>query len=102
MEEGGNGQASSASSCEGSGVNALVTRGRTFALPTEWEAPPGDPLHHQTASSAKILCSAVFVTALDADLAAENIGYFTSDYDQRAILTKREVDMERKEVRLTL
>ena len=102
VEEGGNGDTSSASSNEGSAIKALVTRARTFEQPTEWEGPPGDPLQHHTAGFAKILCSAVFVTGLDADFAAENIGYFTSDYDQRSRVTKREVDLEKKEVRLTL
>ena len=83
-------------------ADALVARAEAFELPTEWERPPGDPLHHHTAGFAKILCSAVFITGLDADFAAENIGYFTSDYDQRSRVTKREVDIERKLVRLTL
>ena len=83
-------------------VDALVARARSFELPTDWERPPGDPLHHHTAGFAKILCSAVFVTGLDADFAAENIGYFTSDYDQRSKVIKRDVDMENKLVHLTL
>ena len=86
----------------GSQVDALVARAKSFELPTEWVGPPGDPLHHHTAGFAKILCSAVFVTGLDADFAAENIGYFTSHYDERSKVTKREVDMEKKLVRLTL
>ena len=83
-------------------AEALVARGKSLELPTEWVAPPGDPLHHHTAGFAKILCSAVFITGLDADFAAENIGYFTSDYDQRSKVTKREVDQEHKLVGLTL
>jgi len=83
-------------------VDVLVARAKSFELPTEWVRPPGDPLHHHTAGFAKILCSAVFITGLDADFAAENIGYFTSDYDQRSKVTNREIDMENKLVRLTL
>ena len=37
-------------------------------------ADSGDPLHHHAAGFEKILCSAVFITALDADFAAEDIG----------------------------
>ena len=83
-------------------AEALVARAKSFELPTEWARPPGDPLHHHTAGFAKILCSAMFITGLDADFAAENIGYFTSDYDQRSKVTKREIDMAAKEVHLTL
>ena len=83
-------------------ADALVARAVSFELPTDYVGPPGDPLHHHTAGFAKILCSAVFITGLDADFAAENIGYFTSDYDQRSKVTKREIDLENKMVHLTL
>jgi len=102
MNEGGNQGTSSASYNEDPEVEALVARAKSFELPTEWVRPPGDPLHHHTGGFAKILCSAVFITGLDADFAAENIGYFTSDYDQRSKVTNREIDMENKLVRLTL
>ena len=102
VNEGGNQETSSASYNGVSEVEALVARAKSFELPTEWVGPPGDPLHHHTAGYAKILCSAVFITGLDAGFAAENIGYFTSDYDQRSKVTKREVDMEKKMVHLTL
>ena len=98
----GNEETSPASQNEASGVDALVARAKSLELATEWVGPPGDPLHHHTAGFAKILCSAVFVTGLDADFAAENIGYFTSDYDERSKVTKREIDTEKKLVHLTL
>ena len=64
---------------------------------------PGDiALEHHTSGFAKILYSAVFVSGLDADFAAENVGYFTSPYPARAEVTDRVVDTVRKEVRLTL
>ena len=78
VDEGGNEVTSSSSSNTMSAAEALVARAKSFELPTEWVGPPGDPLHHHTAGFAKILCSAVFITGLDADFAAENIGYFTS------------------------
>ena len=92
VDEGGNEETSSTSSNTMSAADALVARAKSFELPTEWVGPPGDPLHHHTAGFAKILCSAVFITGLDADFAAENIGYFTSDYDQRSKVTNREID----------
>src|SRR6266568_4278120 len=45
--------------------------------------PPGDALEHHAAGFAKIMCSAVFVTGLDPDFAAENVGYFTAPYEVR-------------------
>ena len=81
---------------------ALIARGRALELPGEWEPPPGDPLVHSTSGFAKILCSAVFLTGLDPADAAENVGYFTSAYEDRVHVTDTVVDYQRGEVRLTL
>ena len=81
---------------------ALIARGEALELPGEWETPPGDPLVHSTSGFAKILCSAVFLTGLDPADAAENVGYFTSAYEDRVHVTDTVVDYEREEVRLTL
>lgn len=51
---------------------------------------------------ARTLCSGVFVTGLDEDFAAENIGYFTSPYETRSVVVNREVDHENKMVHLTM
>jgi CubicO group peptidase (beta-lactamase class C family) len=80
----------------------LVARAAELELPTDYSPPPGDALEHHTAGFAKILCSAVFMTGLDPDFAAENVGYFTSPYEERARVTKREVDREKRAVHLTL
>lgn len=80
----------------------LIARAKSFELPTEYVPPPGDPLAHNTSGFAKILCSAVFITGLDPDFAAENIGYFTAPYAERAKVVDRKIDTEKKEVRLTL
>ena len=40
--------------------------------------PPGDPLSDHASGFAKTLCSAVFVTGLDAEFAAENVGVFAT------------------------
>src|SRR6266566_1107921 len=63
---------------------ALLARAKALELSTPYVPPPGDPLEHHTAGYAKIMCSAVFITGLDPDFAAENIGYFTSHYAERA------------------
>ena len=81
---------------------ALLTRAASLELDTEYVLPPGDALSHHTSGFAKILCSAVFITGLDADFAAENIGYFTSPYEERKQVVSREVDEEQQAVHLTL
>ena len=55
---------------------ALIARAKSFELDTPYVPPPGDPLSHHAAGFAKIMCSAVFITGLDPDFAAENVGYF--------------------------
>lgn len=80
----------------------MLARADSLELDTDYTPPPGDPLSHHASGFAKILCSAVFVTGLDFDFAAENIGYFTAPYDERAKLTDRQLDMENKAVHITL
>ncbi len=80
----------------------LIARADSFELDTPYEPPPGDALSHDASGFAKILCSAVFITGLDFEFAAENIGYFTAPYEVRAILKDRKLDMENKAVHITL
>ena len=65
-------------------TEALIARGKSLELDTPYVPPPGDALEHHTAGFAKIMCSAVFMTGLDPDFAAENVGYFISPYAERA------------------
>jgi CubicO group peptidase (beta-lactamase class C family) len=81
---------------------ALVARAKPFELPTKYVPPPGDALSHHTAGFAKTLCSAVFITGLDPDFAAENVGYFTGPYEERKHVVEKKIDREKKEVHLTL
>ena len=84
------------------GMAALLARALELELATEYVAPPGDPLHHHTAGFAKILCSAVFITGLDAADAAANVGEFTAPFDERRHVVDTVVDYETKSVSLTL
>jgi CubicO group peptidase (beta-lactamase class C family) len=81
---------------------ALVARAKSFEIATEYTPPPGDALEHHTAGFAKTLCSAVFITGLDPDFAAENVGYFTGPYEERKHVTEKRIDRENKAVHLTL
>src|SRR6478672_4765621 len=81
---------------------ALLARARQFELDTPYEPPPGDPLEHNTSGYAKTMCSAVFITGLDPDVAAESVGYFTGPYEERKKVGKPVVDREKKEVRIAL
>src|SRR3990172_9613681 len=81
---------------------ALVARAKPLELETEYVPPRGDALEHHTAGFAKTLCSAVFITGLDPDFAAENVGYFTGPYEERKHVTAKRIDRENKEVHLTL
>ena len=64
--------------------DGLIARGKSLELNTPYVPPLGDPLVHHTSGYAKIMCSAVFITGLDPDFAAENVGYFTGPYAERA------------------
>jgi CubicO group peptidase (beta-lactamase class C family) len=81
---------------------ALIARAKPFELDTPYEPPPGDPLEHHTSGYATTMCSAVFITGLDPDVAAESVGYFTGPYDERRKVGKPVVDRAKKEVRIAL
>jgi CubicO group peptidase (beta-lactamase class C family) len=81
---------------------ALIARAKALELDSAYIAPPGDPLVHHAAGFAKVMCSAVFITRLDPDFAAENVGYFTAPYEMRAKLGKPLVDREHKQVRVSV
>ena len=83
-------------------VNPLIERGKKLQLKTAYKAPPGDALSHNTAGYAKIMCSAVFITGLKPEFAAENVGYFTSPYAERAKVGKPVIDYIKKTVSITL
>lgn len=80
----------------------LIARAQLFELPTEYVPPPGEALHHHTAGFAKILCSGVFITGLDAADAAENVGGFISPFEERHHVVDTVVDYASQSVSLTL
>src|SRR4029453_18618630 len=64
----------------------LIQRAKSLELNTPYVPPPGDPLEHHAAGYAKVMCSAVFITGLDPDFAAANVGFFTGPYEERGRL----------------
>src|SRR5262245_275077 len=80
----------------------LIARARSLELDTPYVPPPGDPLEHHAAGFAKVMCSAVFVTGLDPQVAAENVGYFTGPYAERAKVGKPVIDRANRAVHITL
>ncbi|AUD01049.1 serine hydrolase domain-containing protein [Spirosoma pollinicola] len=80
----------------------MLTRAAELDLKTPYKAPPGDALSHHTSGYAKIMCSAVFITGLKPDFAAENVGYFTSPYEERAKVGKPVIDFTKKSVSITI
>ena len=81
---------------------ALIARAKSLELNTPYVPPPGDAQEHHASGFAKVMCSAVFITGLDPDFAAENVGYFTSPYAERARVGKPVVDRRNKAVHITL
>ncbi len=82
--------------------DALVARAKALELDTPYVPPPGDALEHHASGFAKVMCSAVFITGLDPDLAAESVGYFTAPYAERAKLGKPTVDRAAKAVHVAV
>jgi CubicO group peptidase (beta-lactamase class C family) len=82
--------------------DALIARANSLELNTLYVPPPGDALEHHAAGFAKIMCSAVFITGLDPDFAAENVGYFIAPYAERAMMKKPVIDHDAKAVHVTL
>src|ERR1035441_763008 len=82
--------------------DAMLARDKALELPTPYVPPPGNPLEHHAAGFAQIMCSAVFITGLDPDFAAENVGYFTAPYAQRSKLGRPVIDRVAKTVRVAV
>jgi len=81
---------------------ALIARAKGLELNTPYEPVPGNALEHNTSGYAKTMCSAVFITGLDPDVAAESVGYFTGPYAERKKVGKPVVDRAKKEIRISI
>ncbi|MEO8524436.1 MAG: serine hydrolase [Caldimonas sp.] len=99
---GGSGAGTSAAAPALPAPAALIARAKTFELNTPYVPPPGDPLEHDTSGYAKAMCSAMFITGMDIDVAAENVGYFTAPYASRAKVGRPVVDPVRKQVSVSM
>src|SRR3989441_6913047 len=82
--------------------DSLIALAKALEPNTPYVPPPGTALEHHAAGFAQIMCSAVFITGLDPDFAAENVGYFTAPYAERATLGKPVIDRAGKAVHVTL
>src|SRR5450759_3225202 len=94
--------ATTGSQAPASATDALIARAKSLELNTPYVPPPGNPLEHHASGFAKVMCSAVFITGLDPDFAAENVGYFTAPYAERAKLGKPVIDRVKKTVQVSV
>src|SRR5713101_4256675 len=81
---------------------ALIARGNSLELHTNYVPPPGEKIEHYASGYAKVMCTAVFVTGLDPAFAAENVGYFTAPYEERAKLGTPKIDRQKQTVEVTM
>jgi hypothetical protein len=76
---------------------ARVARAKALEFPTEYVAPPGDPMSHHAAALARVVCAGVFISGLDADFVVANAGAIPP-FDVRKDLGKPVVDAAKKTV----
>ena len=79
----------------------MIQRAALLELDTPYVPPPGDPDSFFAVAFARTLCSAIFVSDLDEQFAAENVGFFTAPHEKRHIVIDRLVDAEAKTVTIT-
>ena len=76
---------------------ARVARAKALELPTEYVAPPGDPMIHHAAALTRVVCAGVFISGLDADFVVANAGAIPP-FAVRKDLGKPVVDASKKKV----
>jgi len=86
---------------EVSATEAVAERGQRLELDSALAATPGDPASHYAMGFARVLCSAVFVSGLEADFAAKNVGFFTSPPEKRHNIRDTAIDQEAMTVTVT-
>ena len=67
---------------------ARVARAKALEFPTEYVAPPGDPMSYHAAALARVVCAGVFISGLDPDFVVANAGV-VPPFDCRHRLTQR-------------
>jgi len=80
----------------------MIFRADSLELKGKRPVPPGSALSYHTAGYAKIMCSAIFITGLSAEFAAENVGYFTAPFLERAKVGTPQIDYQNKSVSIAL
>src|ERR1700722_17686638 len=83
-------------------LDELIARAKSFELDTRYVPPLGDPLVYHAAGYAKVMCSAVFMTGLAPEFAAENVGFFTAPYEERRKFGKPTIDRDAGTVSVAL
>src|ERR1700730_6345256 len=83
-------------------LDELIARAKSFELDTPYVPPAGDPLAYHAAGYAKVMCSAVFMTGLEPNFVAENVGFFTAPYEVRAKLGRPVIDRADRAVHVPL
>ncbi len=81
--------------------DARIARAKALELPTPYLAPPGDVLSHHASALAKVICSAVFITGLDPEFTAANVGY-VPPFEVRGKLGKPVVDRANQSVQVAV
>jgi len=80
----------------------MLARADSLELSTPYEVPPGDPVAHQAAGFAKIMCSAVFISHLDPVFAAVNLGGFVVSFEDRKKFGIPVIDRNKKTVSISM
>ena len=86
---------------EVSATETVAERGQRLELDTALAGPPGDPASHYAMGFARVLCSAIFVSGLEADFATKNVGFFTSPPEKRRDIRDTAIDQEAMTVTVT-
>ena len=81
-------------------LHELIARAKSLELDTAHVPPPGDPLDIMPPATPR--CTAVFMTGLAPDFAAENVGYFTAPHEVRTKLGRPVIDRTNHAVHVTL
>ncbi len=82
--------------------DALISRAKSLELKTPYTPPPGNAVEHNAAGFAKIMCSAIFITGLDPEFAAQKLGGFVAPFEARALYGKPVIDRANKLVHVNL